>query len=524
MVTESLENKPVLVGNLPCEFPLTNDSSRLRIMTRCHADYPAENIYVWQKYEEMTGVGVDWLTINKANSKELVNVALTNKQDIDLIIRCRIPAETLAQYGDNGLILDLAKDGMLQRCAPNCWAYLQSHPDALAAVTSPSGEIYSLPQVNAGAELRVSRKIFINKKWLDNLGLSLPSTTEEFYTLLKAFKEQDANGNGDPHDEIPICSQDWSSVEETFLGAFGLANRGVHNLTVDCDETTNGVRLIAASDEYRSFLEYFNRLYTEGLLDNNVFTISMEEWLFNAENDRIGVYFNTNLATMPADKADNWIAVEEALEGPNGNKLFSAVRANFHSTGAAVIPSTCSNPELALRWLDYFWTDEGTLFYHMGIEGDTFVVTDDGHYDYSERIYNELKEGSSSFDDVISHISPYPGGGNPTVEVSPYFKGGEMADLPASAARALFEYGPTEFWPSFTFTSEENTRLDTINTDLNKYITTSRKEFITGSRSLSKWNEYTEQLEALGSHELLSIYSDAVERFYQLKSSISEQQ
>lgn len=46
--------------------------------------------------------------------------------------------------------------------------------------------------------------VYLNKTWLDNLGLTYPETVEELYTVLKAFKEQDANGNGDPNDEIPI--------------------------------------------------------------------------------------------------------------------------------------------------------------------------------------------------------------------------------------------------------------------------------------------------------------------------------
>ena len=92
--------------------------------------------------------------------------------------------------------------------------------DALASVMNPDGTIYTLPQVNSGAELRVARKLFINKKWLENVNMEVPTTTEELYQLLKAFKEQDANGNGDPNDEIPLCSQDWTSIQESLFGAF----------------------------------------------------------------------------------------------------------------------------------------------------------------------------------------------------------------------------------------------------------------------------------------------------------------
>ncbi|MDO5112385.1 MAG: extracellular solute-binding protein [Clostridia bacterium] len=519
IVTTSLEGKPALVGDIPCAFPLSTQPQTLNILASGYEDIDHKDVYVWKKYQEMTGVDVNWTTVKRSERAEAVAAALMNRQSIDLILRCKISSSRLTQYGESGLILDLAKDGLLEKNAPNCWAYLQAHPETLASITNPDGAIYALPQVNAGAELRVSRKIFINKAWLENVHMEVPKTTEEFYQLLKAFKEQDANGNGDPNDEVPFSSQDWASIQEAFFGAYGLGNRGAHNLIVDLDEQTGRVRLIAASDAYKAYLAYFRRLYAEGLLDNYIFTMTTEQWYNYAQKDLLGAFVNTNLATLPADRMDDWVAVEEALEGPEGDKLWSAIRANFHSTGAAVIPAACKDPALALRWLDYFWTDEGTLFYHMGVEGETFTSNADGAYDYMPYIYEEMKTGNQSFDDVVARYSPYPGGGNPTVEIAPYFMGGEMAPVPAQAARALFAYGPAEYWPSFTFTAAENETLGTIQTDIEKYCTAMRIEFITGTRPLSDWDAYKAQLDGLKASELLSIYQAAVDRYYALNAA-----
>ena len=180
------------------------------------------------------------------------------------------------------------------------------------------------------------------------------------------------------------------------------------------------------------------------------------------------------LLTSDKDKKDNWVAIEEALEGPGGDKLWAPIRANFHSTGAAVIPATCSDPELVLRWLDYFRTDEGTLFYHMGVENETFVAKEDGTYDYVPAIYDEMAAENATFDETVAKFSPYPGGGNPMVEVAPYFRGGEMAPVPAATARALFPYGPQEYWPAFTFTAEETETLNALTSDIEKFCTDSR--------------------------------------------------
>lgn len=512
-VTKSLEGREVLVGDKLPDFPLVSEPAELSVMVCSFPNINSEDVFVWQKYEEMSGVKINWIDVTKEQRSEAVNTALTNRQSLDLILRCKISATRLTKYGQYGLILDLAADDLLKNNAPNCWAYLQSHPETLASITDPDGAIYALPQVNAGAELRVSRKLFINKQWLSRVNMDIPRTTEELYRLLTAFKEQDANGNGDPSDEIPFCPIDWLSVEETFYGAFGLGNRGVHNMVVDADE--NGrARLIAASDGYRAFLDYMNKLYSEKLLDPRVFNITDELWSDAAKKDQIGMFASTNLASLPADKLDNWVAVEDALIGSSGDSLWAGVRGDFHSTGAALIPATCKNPELVLRWLDYFWSDEGTLFYHMGIEGETFVANSDGSFDYDPRLYEQMKTENKSFDEVIAQYSPYPGGGNPTVEIAPYFMGGEMADVPAQAARSLFEYAADEFWPSFTFTAEENEELNLVRTDIAKYIDSMLREFVSGSRDLSDWDSYLAQLDSMNASRMLEIYQAAIDRYY----------
>ena len=150
--------------------------------------------------------------------KEKVATALASGEDFDVILRGKVAASTLQAYGDQGMIVDLMKDDLLKKYAPNCYAYLMSHPDTLASVLNPDGTIYGLPQVNSGAELRVSRKLFFNKKWLERVGKKVPRTTEELYDVFKAFKEQDANGNGNPNDEVPLSNQYWAATQDVFFG------------------------------------------------------------------------------------------------------------------------------------------------------------------------------------------------------------------------------------------------------------------------------------------------------------------
>ncbi len=494
-------------------FPISDEKITLDIMVVKGDQQPDWNdIYVWKKYEEMTNIHINWIQISGSERSEKVSTALASGDMPDVFLRCKVSSSDQLLYGEQGLLVDLTENDMLQTYAPNYWAYLSKYADTKASMQYPSGAIYSFPQVNDGAELRVSRKLFFNKNWLENLGLALPTTTDELYNVLKAFKEQDANGNGDATDEIPLCSADYAAFQDILLGAFGVSNRGQQNQVVDWDTTTNSPRLIAASEGYKNMLQYMNKLYTEGLVDQELFTMDSANFLTKAQDDRIGCFGNTNLASVPSDTNDNWVGIEEALEGPNGDKLWAPVRAHFHSTGAAVITSSNEHVAETLQWLDYFWSNEGNLFYHYGDVGTTCVANEDGSYDWTEEIYAKIT-GSATFDEVVSAYTPYVGGNNPVVEVWPYFGGGETQPIPAATARNLFEYGTDVYWPSFTFTTEENDQLAAIETDVKKYYESARTEFITGTRSFDTWDSYIADLNNMGLPKMLEIYGAAIERF-----------
>lgn len=73
-----------------------------------------------------------------------------------------------------------------------------------AFCSTSDGHIYGLPRLRVDMTDRLTRS-FVNKVWLENLGLEVPTTIDEYYEFSQHFKNQDANGNGDTNDEIPLC-------------------------------------------------------------------------------------------------------------------------------------------------------------------------------------------------------------------------------------------------------------------------------------------------------------------------------
>lgn len=493
-------------------FPIVKEPITLKIFVSQGALQPEfQDIYLLQKYEEMTGIHIEWVNVPKDTISEKRALAMSSNEMPDIFLKTSLGSVDQLKYGMDGAILDLNKDGMLQKYAPNFWAFMNEHPDVMQSQMQPNGAIYSIPAAADSPSTRINRKIFYNQKWLDKLGLKQPTTSEELYQVLKAFKTQDPNGNG-REDEIPIA-QTPENLYQSFMGMFGLMNRGVHNAHYDVDEKSGAVRHIRTAPEYREMLTYMNRLYQEGLIDQEFLTYKDQVAAGYVAQDRLGVYISTNLAVLPKEAEQMFVAGEVPWKGPNGDQLWPSIRSHLHSTGAFVISADCKYPEAALRWADYFYSDEGILFYHYGIEGDTYVKNSDGSYSYSERITSQINE-SASFDQVVSQYTPYGFGNNPTIMKAPYFSGMELAPIPSEAADNLMPYTPKEVWPFFTYTVEENKVLSDLTGPLNKHVSQTSAEFVTGQRPLDdkNWNEYVNIIQDMGLAKVLEIQEAAYAR------------
>lgn len=487
-------------------FPLVTEPTTLRIMVNNSAFQPDfGEVLMWQAYQDLTGVTIDWENIPAGTQNEKFSMAMASNEMPDVFLKFSLSASNQIKFGSvEGQLVDIS--GMLEEHAPNFYQYMKANPSIEAALTMPDGSIYSIPQAIESIPNKVAAKMFVNKTWLDALGLDMPTTTDELYDVLVAFKTMDPNGNGEA-DEIPFGAPNFNYMYYSLIGAFGGGNRGVHDTLVDADPETSYPRIMPASDAWREMLTYFHRLYAEGLMDTDIFTMKDAQYTANAAEDLYGVIVFTNFANIPESTAEHFTGLEKALEGPNGDQIWFPVRSNLHSIGNWVITSACENPELALRFVDYFFTEDGVRMYNYGVEGESYVVQEDGSLAFVDAVYEAVANGIS-FDNAVA---PYVtcGGGNPVIVMEKYFYGGETKPVPAAAAHAMVEYFPEEIWPIFSYTEEENEDASVIRTDISSYVNTMRASFITGETPLTEWDAYVEQINNMGAERLLEIVNNA---------------
>lgn len=356
-------------------FPLAANGEQLHIMVNNSSYQPDYNeVKMWQEYEKLTGVDIVWENIPAGTATEKLNMAFVSEQMPDVFFKFGINANNQIKFGSTeGYLVNLAENDLLPTYAPNFYAYMKAHPTVESAITMPDGAIYSFPQIIESVPNKVAAKTFINKTWLDKLNLKLPTTTDEFYQMLKAFKEQDPNGNGIA-DEIPFSAPNFNYIYYALIGAFGGGTRGVHDTVVDADPATGYPRILGATDAWKDMLKYCNKLYAEELLDNGIFTMKGAQFTATAAEDKFGVFVYTNFSPVPESISANFVGLEEALEGPHGDKFWFPVRSDLHSIGNWVITTACKNVPLALQFVDYFYTEEGVKYFFYGAEDVCHVI------------------------------------------------------------------------------------------------------------------------------------------------------
>jgi len=493
-------------------FPIVNEPVTLNAMVMLSPAQPTEwnDIRVWQEYEKMTGIHIEWDEYSSADMTEKRNLALVSNELPDIFFRTKMPDSDVDKYGAGESLLKL--NDLIDQYAPNFKAIMEKYPDVKKAVATADGSIYAMPSLTDSPSIEITKKLFLNTSWLEKVGKSMPKTTDELYETLVAFRDGDPNGNG-IKDEVPLTADTLDELMLVLRGAFGLGNRGTGNGNWDVDPETGELRFFPISEEYKQLLIYMNKLYSEKLIDQEIFTTTAAQVLALNEQNRLGGFSFANVVGRANSNAADYAGLDQALTGPFGDQLYTSARGHFGSKGAFMISSTNPQPEASMRWIDYFYSEEGSRMLYLGIEGESYEKTADG-YDFLPEIVNNIPEGSS-FDQVVSKYVPYAGGSLPTIIYEDYFKGGETQPSAKAAAENLVEFLPEELWGPLPFSADESTEKQALETDIYSMVASVTAEFVQGKLSIDEFDKYVQQIKKMGFDQLYSIYSAAYARYQQ---------
>src|SRR5699024_33372 len=313
----------------------------------------------------------------------------------------------------------------------------------------------------------------------------------------------------------PYGGSDIGGLFSYLKGSFGIGNIGRNHKLFDLDpDNEDELRFYPTSEGYKELLEYVHKLYDEGLIDENIFTIETNEFHELGADESYG----STVTTSPKTRfdSDSYEGMPQ-LEGPNGDKDWVYLTNPVPHSDAFVITDKNQNPAATARWIDYFYGEEGATDFFMGEEGVTYEETDDGELEYMDEIEND-PDGKTKEQALKPYIT-WLGGGYPAVVEQKYFDGAEAEEESLKAAERLEPDIIDEIMPKFPFTIEENKKLAALEEDINSYMTEMRDKFIAGEEPFSNWDNYVEQIESMGLDELKEIHQKGYERY---KDNIGE--
>ena len=483
-------------------YPVVDVPIELDALTRVSVmsgDFNSMPVFV--ELAEKTNVNVNFDQIQPEVWDEKINLILSSGELPDLIYGADMDASDIMKYGQAGYFLPL--NDLIEEYAPNISRLLEERPNLARMITMDDGNIYNIPFYDEFLPENIPDTMFINQTWLDTLGLDMPTTTEEFYQVLKAFKEQDPNGNGIA-DEIPFdfLPGEVNLGDYSLYGSFGVLDNAKHLMVKD-----GQVLFSLAQEGYKEAVKYLNRLYTEGLIDPEVFTQDRSQYSSKGKQDDMTV------GVLVAYTPENFLGAERTyehytdllpLEGPDGDRLWNRYDMGYYM-GRVVITSANPNPEATMRWIDEQFDEEVSVRLHWGEIGQNIEKTETGW-----KVLDEAPDGMSSDEYRFQNSPAYHGTGAILKET--YDKIELATDKAMKAERyELYDpYAATEYLPAMRLSEDDEKEISTIFVDISSYVDQMKAKWITGESNVENdWEDYLKALEKMNVSRYVEIYQNA---------------
>ncbi|TDQ37699.1 ABC transporter substrate-binding protein [Aureibacillus halotolerans] len=494
-------------------FPLEEEVS-LKIMTSSSAlapEDPNEKLLV-QRLEEQTGVHIEWANYTGETFGEKRNLSVASGELPDAIMNAGYSDFELLSLGQDGVILPL--EDLIEQHMPNLQAVLDKAPEYREMMTAPDGHIYAFPwieELGSGKESihSVAGLPWINVEWLDNVGLDMPTTTEELEEALLAFKTKDPNGNGEA-DEIPMSFIINNGAEDPgfLFGSFGLGDNGDH--TVVSNE--GDVVFTAAQAGYKEGIKYLNGLYEQQLIDIEAFEQDWNTYVAKGREGRYGMYFTWDKASTTG--MNDTYKLMPPLEGPDGHKNVTRANGMGFDRGRMVITTANQNLELTAKWIDQLYDPHMSVQANWGTYGSD-TVQNIFEFDEGEQMLKHLPLEGTPPGELRGKTSI----GGPLAILDEYY--GTVTTKPDDAAWRLDllkevmvpHMSAENIYPRLFQSVDVLERLSEIEADLIPYVERKKAEWITNGTVEEEWEDYLAELDRLGFQEWLEIKQAAYDEF-----------
>lgn len=508
------------------EFPLS-EKTTLTGMTTYPANTESDpnNRTIFKRLQENTNVEIDWTAIQSDQWSDKVSLAMANPAELtDFIFNAGFSDSDLLKYADQGIIIPLEE--YIDAYMPNLKAVFDKYPEYRTMCTDTEGHIWALPWIEQlGSEKTAIQTVgnmsFINKKWLDFLGLQVPTTVDEFEQVLIAFRDHASEIQsefGIDGDIIPMScivndgDQDPSILINGFGEGYGDADKTRHIAVTDEKE----VICSATQEGYKEGIEWLHKLNEEGLIDPEAFTQEWSTYVSKGKSGRYGVCFSWDVANI--DNLQDWVPLPVLTADTRNLTPQNGSFTSGFDRGRCVVTAVAKNPALVCAWLDQMYDPMQSPQNNWGTYGeeDDFDIFEMGTNDEGEPMLKHAPLGDASPVEVREAESV----GGPLAILDEYY--GKYVTCPDDAQYRLDwikeYYTPDmnmEFvYPNVFMEREDTEELSNLQADIEKLINAKKSDWIMNGFTDADWDEYTASLKSYGLDDYLAIYQKYLDAYY----------
>ena len=460
-----------------------------------------------QELEKKTGVKIEYIHPSLTNAAEKFTLMIASGELTDIIGYNIQNSYTggAQQAIDDGVIHQLNVEGnnMLEAWAPDYNALLHKYPDTvLKEAKTDKGAIYAFGTVADDNRLNTTAGPIVRGDWLEELGLDTPKTIDDWYVMLKAFKEKKGA-------TAPLSLSQLGFYNGFISGAYG------HNLSFYRDG--NKVKYAPMEDGYKDYLATMNKWYTEGLFDSgfdtkDAATVNAQlldgrsgaTW--NALGGGIGTLMSNAEATGSGAK---YIGVPyPTLDGSKSE--FAQASAKFNPV--TCVSKQCKDPELAVKWLNYGYTDEGHMLYNFGIEGVSYQMVD-GYPTYTDEVkFNPTLTMQEAF---AKYSQAGGAGGGGMYRQDPRYLEQYAVRPEQKTAHAVWcdTNAFDHYVPNTGVAEDDAWEYSQLLISIDTYVNEEYIKFIKGERPLSDFDNFRNTLKEMGVEKLIKMRQEAYDRY-----------
>ncbi len=464
----------------------------------------------WGFVEEQTGVHLDMTIVSMMSEAEQLGLQLASGDYMDLMaINETQVSGGMTALLDQEIATDIAP--IVQTDMPNYYSYISANEECMKLSYNDEGQMAG---TRSWAEKYVPNQgLVIRQDLVDAMGLEMPTTIDGLHDTLAAMKTEYSLG-------APMWLSSSGQNSLSIVGAMGSCGYAEdRGSTTDHLYVEDGQVISAlTSDAYRDYLELMHQWYEEGLINSDFATNTDMDAptgaMLSGDTVVINAMYGQALSIQNSLAADHPEAQLYALPTPvkNPGDTNSFVNTTpLSNTSWRVITTACEDPQLAARYIDWWYTRDGFLTANYGTRDLSYTLDADGTPKYADAVTN------NSFGiDAASAVEAY-------VTTNPVF-GLVAMDRTVYLADAQWVDDMIEIWteqtssenvlPSgVTLTAEETQQVTAALGDITTAASTETLKFIMGARDFDTWGDYCQDINAMGLEDVVAVYQDAYQRY-----------